>query len=312
MTVFKLQGVFMVAKVILNPYSNRWQASENWPLVEYELNKAGILFDVSISSSGGGQVIELAAEAVRKEYAPIIVAGGDGTIGEVVNGMYRGLKDTKIPLVPLGIVPLGTANDLAHNLKLPLDIPGAVAAIAAGKTKKLDVCQVNNRFFVNNAAVGLEPTVTVIQQKMKNVKGTLRYLLATLRAINLNPKWEAVLEWDGGSYKGPISLVTVGNGAVTGGLFYMTPHADPYDGKLTFVYAYRKTRWEMLKTLPRTMKPGAGSYVELPGVHEVNAKWLKVRLETPSPAHSDGEIFDEAIKVLEYKIYPGKLTIFSN
>jgi len=302
----------MVAKVILNPYSNRWQASENWPLVEYELNKAGIKFDVSVSQNAGGQVIELAAEAVRKEYTPIIVAGGDGTIGEAVNGMYLGSKDARVPLGPLGIVPLGTANDLAHNLKLPLDIPGAVATIAAGRTKKLDVCQVNNRLFVNNAAIGLEPTVTVLQQKMKKVKGTLRYLLATLQAISINPKWNAVLEWDGGHYEGPITLVTIGNGAVTGGLFYMTPHADPYDGKLTFVYAFRKSRWEMLKTLPRTMKPGAGSYVELPGVHEVNAKWLKVRLETPSPAHSDGEIFDEAINELEYKVHPGKLTIFTN
>ncbi len=301
----------MVAKVILNPYSNRWQASENWPQVEFELNKAGIPFDVSVSQNPGGQVIELAAEAVRKEYAPIIVAGGDGTIGEVVNGMHLGVKDKKLPLGPLGIIPLGTANDLAHNLRLPLDIPGAVAVIAAGKTKEMDVCQVNKRLFVNNAAIGLEPTVTVIQQKMKKVKGTLRYLLATLRAISLNPKWNAVLEWDGGHYEGPISLVTVGNGAVTGGLFYMTPHADPCDGKLTFVHAYRRTRWEMLKTLPRTMKPGAGSYVELPGVSEIHTRWLKVKLETPTPAHSDGEIFDEAITNLEYKIHPGMLNYFA-
>jgi diacylglycerol kinase (ATP) len=302
----------MTAKVILNPYSNRWKAREQMPLVEYELNKNGIQFEEVISKHPGGHVIELAAEAVSQNYSPIIVAGGDGTIGEVVNGMYRGARDKKIPLGPLGIIPLGTANDLAHNLKLPLDIPGAVAAIAAGKTKKLDVCQVNERLFVNNAAIGLEPTVTLIQQEMKHSKGIVRYLLATLRAINRNPKWQARLDWDGGSYEGPISLVTVGNGAVTGGLFYMTPHADPCDGMLTFVHAYRKTRWELLKTLPRTMKPGEGSYVELSGVAEINCKWLKVKLETPTPAHSDGEIFDAAIKELEYRIHPGMLVVLSN
>ncbi|MGB8253209.1 MAG: diacylglycerol kinase family protein [Anaerolineaceae bacterium] len=302
----------MVAKVILNPYSNRWQAQANWPQVEAELNKTGIKFELATSRRPGGHVVELAAEATRKGFSPIIVAGGDGTIGEVVNGMSQGAKDPGKLLGPLGIIPLGTANDLAHNLKLPLDILGAVAVIAAGKTKKLDVCQVNERLFVNNAAIGLEPTVTVIQQTMTKFKGTLRYLLATLRAINRNPKWQAKLEWDGGSYEGPVTLVTVGNGAVTGGLFYMTPHADLFDGMLTFVYAYRKTRWELLKTLPRTMKPGAGSYVELPDVHEVNAKWLKVKLDSPTPAHSDGEIFDEAIKELEYKVNPGKLVFFSN
>lgn len=297
----------MVAKVILNPYSNRWQAQANWPLVEAELNKAGIKFELATSQRPGGHVIELTAEATRQGFSPIIVAGGDGTIGEVVNGMSQGTKDTKRLLGPLGIIPLGTANDLVHNLKLPLDIPAAVAVIAVGKTKRLDVCQVNDRLFVNNAAIGLEPTVTVIQQTMTKFKGILRYLLATLRAINRNPKWQARLEWDGGNYEGPITLVTVGNGAVTGGLFYMTPHADPFDGKLTFVFAYRKTRWELLKTLPRTMKPGAGSYVELPDVHEIHSEWLKVKLETPTPAHSDGEIFNEAIKELEYKVNPGKL-----
>jgi YegS/Rv2252/BmrU family lipid kinase len=302
----------MTAKVILNPYSNRWQAREQWPQVEDELNKAGIPFELAMSKHPGGHVIELATEAVQKEYSPIIVVGGDGTIGEVVNGLSRGTRDKKLPLGPLGIIPLGTANDLVHNLKLPLDIPGAVAVIAAGKTKRLDVCQVNGRLFVNNAAIGLEPTVTIIQQEMKHAKGIVRYLLATLLAINRNPKWKAVLEWDGGKYEGPITLVTVGNGAITGGLFYMTPHADPFDGKLTFVHAYRKTRWELLKTLPRTMKSGAGSYVELPGVHEIHTKWLKVKLETPTPAHSDGEIFDPAIKELEYKVNPGKLIIFSN
>jgi diacylglycerol kinase (ATP) len=302
----------MTAKVILNPYSNRWQAREKWPQVEQELNNAGIQFELAMSKHPGGHVIELATEAVQKEYSPIIVIGGDGTVGEVVNGLSLGTRDKKLPLGPLGIIPLGTANDLAHNLKLPLDIPGAVAAIAAGKTKKLDVCQVNQRLFVNNAAIGLEPTVTLIQQEMKHAKGIVRYLLATLRAINRNPKWQAHLEWDGGSYNGLISLVTIGNGALTGGLFYMTPHADPCDGMLTFVHAYRRTRWELLKILPRTMKPGAGSYVELPGVYEIHSKWLKVKLETPSPAHSDGEIFAEAIQELEYKVHPGRLIYFSN
>jgi diacylglycerol kinase (ATP) len=302
----------MTAQVILNPYSNRWQAREKWPLVEEELNKAGIKFELAMSKHPGGHVIELAAEAIQRDYSPIIIAGGDGTIGEVINGLARGARDSRIPLGPVGFIPLGTANDLVHNLKLPTDISGAVATIAAGKTSKLDVCQVNSRLFVNNSAIGLEPTVTLIQQAMKQAKGIVRYLLATLRAINRNPSWQARLDWEGGHYEGLISLVTVGNGAVTGGMFYMTPHADPCDGKLTFVHAYRKTRWEMLKTLPRTMKPAAGSYVELPGVHEIHSRWLKIKLETPSPAHCDGEIFDEAIKELDYRVHPAKLMYYSN
>ena len=167
----------------------------------------------------------------------------------------------------------------------------------------------NGLHFINNSAAGLEPTVTVIQEGMVWAKGTLRYLLASLVGIKRNPSWQASLEWEGGSYRGPVSLVTVGNGARTGGLFYMTPHADPADGKLTFVHAFRKTRLELLNTLPKTMKPGAGSYVELEGVHEIHSPWLKVHLETPSPAHTDGEVFSHAIQDLEYSVLPGKLQL---
>ena len=89
----------------------------------------------------------------------------------------------------------------------------------------------------------------------------------------------------------------------------MIPHADPFDGKLTFVYGYRSTRLAMLATLPKAMKPGAGSYVEVDGIHEQNATWIKIHLENPSPAHTDGELFTDAIQDLEYSIYPGRLQV---
>ena len=298
----------MVAKVILNPYSNRWQAKASWPQVELALNDAGIEFELAASEKRG-QLTELAYDAGRQGYSPILIAGGDGTIGEVVNGLVKALPSGEGQIGPVGVIPLGTANDFAHNLKLPLDIPGSVALIKAGNTRPIDVCRVNGLHFINNSAAGLEPTITVIQEGMVWAKGTLRYLLAALVGIQRNPSWQARLEWEGGFYQGPLSLVTVGNGARTGGLFHMTPHADPADGMLTFVHAYRKTKLELLTTLPKTMKPGPGSYVEKEGVYEINSPWLKVHLETPSPAHTDGEVFSHGIQDLEYSVLPGKLQL---
>lgn len=299
----------MTVKVILNPYSNRWKAKQLWPQVEALLSQNGLECEVAISEQRG-QITELTTQAARQGFSPILIAGGDGTIGEAVNGLAQAAGKSSGPWGPIGILPLGTANDLAHNLRLPLDLAEAVKVIAAGRTRLMDVCRVNERYFVNNAAIGLEPSITVIQQEMVWAKGTLRYLLAALRGIMRNPQWQAELEWDGGSYKGPISLVTVGNGAVTGGMFFMTPHADLLDGKLTFVHAFRRTRLAMLMTLPRTMKPGDGSYVELEGVHEIHTAWLKVHLDKPSPAHADGEIFSTAIQDLEYSVLPAHLQVF--
>jgi diacylglycerol kinase (ATP) len=300
----------MTAKVILNPYSNRWRSRDRWPEAEAALRAAGVDFDLSVSQ-GRGEITRLAAQAVRDGFSPIIVAGGDGSIGETLNGLEQAAGSAKESLVPLGIIPMGTANDLVDNLGLPRDFAEMARVIAAGNVRSLDLCRVNQMVFANNAAIGLEPAVTLIQQEIKSVKGMIRYLLAALIGIARGLKWDVDMEWEGGSYSGPVTLVTVGNCARTGGLFYMTPHADPVDGKLTFVYAYRSSRLQLAAMLPRAMKPGAGSYVEMDGVHEIHSSWLRVHLHTPTPAHADGEIFSTDLTEVEYRISPGRLRLLA-
>ncbi|HWQ83509.1 MAG TPA: diacylglycerol kinase family protein [Anaerolineales bacterium] len=298
----------MPAKVILNPYANRWKALERKAELEAALRGAGVEFELAITERPRhGE--ELAEQAALEGYSPIVSAGGDGSINEILNGIGRGAALTGKPWVPMGVMPLGSANDFVDNLSLPRDLPGAAQVIAAGYTRAMDVCTANGRFFGNNAAIGLEPFITLIQQEIHWLKGTPRYLLATLMGVQRNPQWQMQLEWDGGSYTGRTTLVTVGNNPRTGGLFYMTPHADPFDGKLTFVYAYMRTRSEILKLLPRTMKPGPGSYVEHPAVHEVHTTWLKVHSIEPTPAHTDGEIFDVQAHAIDYQIIPGCLPV---
>ncbi len=300
----------MTAKVILNPYSGRWRALARKPEAEAALHMAGIEYELA-QTEGPGHAEQLAGQAVREGFCPIIAAGGDGTYGEVVNGMVRAFE-TGAPEVPLGLLPLGTANDLVENLKLPVDLNAAARLIAKGKTRRMDLCMVNGRYFDNNAAIGLEPYITLIHQKIQRLKGNLRYLVATLRGVMDKPSWIMHLAWEGGRYEGPISLVTVGNCPRTGGLFYVTPHADPFDGKLTFVYAFLPTRRQILQVLPRLMKPGPGNYTEHPAVHEIHSPWLKVHSEQPTPMHADGEIQSTSIQDLEYRVWPGKIQVLGN
>jgi len=120
------------------------------------------------------------------------------------------------------------------------------------------------------------------------------------------------LSWDGGEYAGPVTVVTVGISPLTGGVFYMTPHADPFDGKLTFVHGSMPTRFKILRLLPKTMKPGAGSYVEHPDIHEIHTTWLKIHSDQPSPLHADGEIQSQVARDIEYTILPGYLPFLMN
>lgn len=298
----------MTAKVILNPYSNRWNSQKRWPDAERALREAGVDFEVGLSE-GPGHIAELTRQAIRAGFSPIIAAGGDGTIGEIVNAMAHELEDSD-RLVPLGILPMGTGNDLAYALKIPFDLAGAAKVIAAGKIHPMDMGKVNDRYFANNCALGLEPYVTTIQAKITSIKGVARYLLATVMAIMDRPSWKISMEWDGGAFEGPISLVYVGNGPRTGGMFFMGPDADPFDGKLTVVYGYRATRRGMFALLPKTLKSGAGNYLESEGIIEMPVTRLKVHLESPTPVHTDGEIIYAAIQDVEYSILPGRLQVF--
>jgi diacylglycerol kinase (ATP) len=306
----------MTAKVILNPYAGRWMALKRQDEAEAALHAAGIDFEL-VATSSPGHGTELTKQAVLEGFNPIIAAGGDGSISEVVNGIaLASLSDqpgsiaSSEQLTRLGILPLGSANDLVDNLGLPKDLTSAAQVIAAGNTRLLDLCQVNGRYFDNNAAIGLEPYITMIQQRMHRLRGVLRYLVATLRGVWDNPTWIMQLTWENGDYEGPITLVTVGNNPRTGGLFYVTPNADPFDGRLTFVYGYIAGRVNILRVLPRLMKSGKGNYTEHAAIHEIHSPWLRVHAETPTPMHADGEIQSEAIQDIEFRILPNCLPIF--
>lgn len=299
----------MTAKVILNPYAGRWLARERKTELENILREAGVGFDLEVTNAPN-HGLELAKQAVQQGFNPIIAAGGDGTYSEIVNGIAQATENDGS--ITFGVIPLGTANDLVDNLGIPKDLEAAVQVITAGEVHRMDLCKVNDRYFDNNAAIGLEPYVTLIQQRMKRLKGILRYLTATIMAVMENPQWEMHLTWEGGEYSGPASLVTVGNSPRTGGIFYMTPHANPFDGLLTFVHGFMPTRTKIMGLLPRTTRPAEGSYVEHPSIHEINSPWLKVRTEQPTPAHADGEIISEAIHELEYKVFPKSLPILLN
>ena len=297
----------MTAKIILNPYAARWKASERLPEAEAALQAAGVDYDVSVSAYPGNG-IELAVQAAEQGFDPIIAAGGDSTYNEVVNGLmqFAGNGHSRITF---GILPMGTANDLADNLSIPKDLTAAARVIAARKTRLLDVCQVNGRYFVNNSAIGMETSVTVIQMNMKRVHGVFRYALATLVAIARNTQWHMKIEWDTGAYHGPVTLVSVGNNPRTGGIFYTVPHADPFDGKLSFIYGSAPTRLKIIRLLPRLLKPAEGNIAESPAVHEVHTTWLRIHTEPGTPAHTDGEVFDENIQDLAYQILPASLPI---
>jgi diacylglycerol kinase (ATP) len=294
-----------VAYVILNPYANRWIAKQREHEVVAALKKAKIDFEL-VETEAPEHAIQLSETAARQGKSPIIAAGGDGTIGEVVNGLYR--TNPKGILGPFGVLPLGTANDLLVNLGNPIDLDRAAEVIAGGKTRTIDLCQANSWVFANNSAIGLEPIVSLFNIRMKKLRGLIRYLVAALRAIASRPQWEMRLRWDDGSYEGPVSLVSVGNCPLTGGLFRMAPSAKPDDGLLTFVHGYAATRLRMLSLLPRAI---SGEYVKDPAVHQYHSRQLEIDCVPGTPIQADGEIRALELTHISYRVLPACLKILT-
>jgi len=291
------------AKIIINPYSGRGKGKAAIPVVERVCREVGLEYELAVTE-GPNHGIELAREAVQAGFSPIVAGGGDGIISEVVNGVMQAVGDG--PTGPFGIIPLGTADDFADTLKLDKDVEAACRTIQAGHIRPIDVCCVNGRFFDNNSAIGLEPMVTITQMKIKRIKGMLRYLVAALRAILTLTPWQARLTWDDGEYEGPISLVSVGNNPRTGGLFWMTPDAEPDDGYMDFVFAPKMGRLRLLRLLPMTFD---GSHVGQPEVTYARTTRLTIECDPPTPLHADGELFDEFVSRIEYTILPGRLEL---
>ena len=141
------------------------------------LRAQGILAD--IESIDGDKAAKRAAAAVKKGVKLVIAAGGDGTMSAVAGA----LADTK---TALGLIPLGTLNHLARDLGIPLDIDKAAAVVAASKTQKIDLAELNGRVFVNNSAIGLYPLMVVdreAQQKRLGRSKGLAMIVASLRTL---------------------------------------------------------------------------------------------------------------------------------
>ncbi len=290
-------------KVILNTYGGRLSGQTKINQVEQALQEVGADYHLE-PTSDPGHGIELARQAALAGWPVVVAAGGDGTINEVANGLIQAAGEAEAGI--LGIIPLGTANDLAQALALPGDVKSACQRIMSGNTRVIDVGQVNNHYFVNNSAVGLEPVVTAAHDQMRWLKGNARYILAALKSIIRAKPWSMRVVWNNGYYDGPITLVSVGNGCRTGGVFLMNPQAMLDDGLFDFVYGVGMSRWQLLRLLPKTL---TGQHIHHPLVIYRQTTTLSITASPPTPIQTDGEIIEREATEINYRIIPHKLRV---
>jgi len=292
----------MKIKIILNPYANRWGAQAKIDQVQRVLTDSELDFDLVITTQPQ-EGIALAETAVREGYDAVIAAGGDGTINEVINGILRATPSG--PTLPFGILPLGSANDFNRMAGLPGTIVEAVQVIKDGRTRLIDAGLVNGRYFINNSAAAMEPTVTLESLKIQRVSGEMRYVLALLRALRGLKAWQMSVRWDDGSYEGPAFLLSICSSPRTGG-FTMAPGAEIDDGRLDMVLLPEVSKARFMSLLLRLTQ---GTHTEAEEVIYTRVTAVSVESQPGTPVHADGEVFSRSETTLNYTTLPQKVSL---
>ncbi len=211
----------------------------------------------------------------------VIIGGGDGTL----NSAAPGLVDTGLPL---GVLPLGTANDFARTVGIPRDIRQAVQVIANGQQRIVDLGEVNGHLFFNVSSIGFSAALARgLSAKSKKRWGTLGYALAAFKLLKQSRPFRVEIEHDGIKERVRTVQVSVGNGRFYGGGMAVADSAAPDDGLLD-VYSLEVSHWwEMVALIPFIRKGTHGRWRK---VRAFSAKQLTLNTTRPHDINADGEL----------------------
>jgi lipid kinase YegS len=235
----------------------------------------------------GGDATRFARQAAQAGAALVIAGGGDGTVNEVVAGLAGSAGESK-PAASLGILPLGTANDLARACGLPLDPLPALRLAMSGTATNVDVGQVNGRTFMNVATGGFGTQVTVATPaELKKILGGAAYFLTGLRHFSSIRPERGRLVAPGLAWEGAFLVLGVGNGRQAGGGHQLCPQALLNDGMLDVRVLPQLPAAEVHEALAALLREG------LDGVRHslVSARvpWLEIATDEPLQINLDGE-----------------------
>jgi len=252
----------------------------------------------TLTTFEAGQAAWIAADAARRGVDVVAASGGDGTVNEVVNGL-DGYD------VPLGIIPLGTANDFARQVGIPADADHAMDVILQRKPRRLDTASLNGRRFLNvsTGGVGAEATAETPSDAKESL-GAVAYAITGMRKLADFRSLRARFSVDGIDYDGEFLMFAVGLTQSTGGGTMVTPMASVTDGLLDLCIVEGMSRAEFARTV---FKVKRGEHVGHPGVQYVQVRDVTIEAREPIAVNVDGEMSNA--RRLAYKARPGDLWV---
>jgi diacylglycerol kinase (ATP) len=285
----------MRALLLVNRHARRGQKDLSQAIAQ--LKTLG--FDLVEESSAHPQSISEIIRHYKDQVELVIIGGGDGTL----NAAAAGLVETQLPL---GILPLGTANDLARTLQLPTALAAACDVIAKGKRQTIDLGWVNDHYFFNVASLGLSVKITnQLSHEVKRRWGVLAYAITALQVILQSRPFSAEIRVNGQSRKVRTIQVAVGNGRHYGGGLTVAADAAIDDQRLDIYSLELRHWWQIIPLLPamRFGNPQSWAFMHMQQGQEV-----EIYTRKPHAINTDGEIMTRTPAT--FRVCPNAITVF--
>lgn len=268
---------------IINPVAGHGRGKNLIREITSYMEHHDISYDIKISNRLGN-ITEITKHACAQNFTDIVVAGGDGSVVEALNGMDLSQK------IRLGIIPAGTGNDYARVLNLTKEINMALDTIIQGRSKLVDIGLVNGIKFINVCCCGIDGEIIMDTDRIKkHVRGSTAYIMSTIKNLASYKAKKVIIEIDGVQMKKEIILAAVGKGQYIGGGMQITPTAVLDDGQFEICIVNKLSKIKLLALFPSIFK---GEHIHIkPTVEIYKGSAVKIRsIEDRVLVEADGNI----------------------
>ncbi|HSR69069.1 MAG TPA: diacylglycerol kinase family protein [Acidobacteriota bacterium] len=270
-------------KIIYNPTAGGGRSERHRQRLEKLLKGRGQSYRL-LPTEKPGHATQLAHQLVAEGEGRVVVMGGDGTIGEAVNGLLG--SDCE-----LGLIPVGTGNDLARSLGLPFNnVGGALEVLEKGGTKAIDIGWERDRHFILMTAIGYPAHVAEETNRMTRLKGSLAFFAAVYKALGRMKPISVRMWLDDEERELNCTSILLQNTPYCGGGQFMAPQASLEDGKLDVVVIAPVGKLDLMLNFPRIYR---GTHVTHPAFSVHRASHVRIETETPMRKMFDGDICGE-------------------
>jgi diacylglycerol kinase (ATP) len=287
-------------RFLVNPAAGRGRGKAHLDRIRVLASRHGAGLVVSRKVA---DLAEQARRAARDGVERLLVAGGDGTMHHAA----QGLAGTDCAL---GVIPLGSGNDLAGTLGIPPDLEAAVERALKGEVRRIDLARVGETYCIGYAGVGFDSEVTRFANEVKILRGPLIYFYAVIHTLVtfVPPRMKVV--WDDGEFDGKVMFTVVNNLPRFGGGMRIAPGARIDDGLLDLVIVREVPKSLLLSIFPKVYN---GQHVGHPAVTIVRTRRAEIAIDRAMTMYGGGEPLRpiEAEEPVLVEVVPGGLCVIA-